>query len=349
MSDVNSASASISVIVVTYEHPEEVCQCLMALRSQTVPYELIVIDNSVKSDVGRLVAKEFPEARLYREGINDGYAGGNNRGLAYATGDIILVLNPDTIAESDAIERMRETLKRHPGSLVTAKLIGSDGKINALGNQMHFSGLVTCRELGQDPGRWHGDVPVFLASGAAIMAARSTWEALEGFDETYFLYMEDADLSLRARIMGHTIYCAADAQIIHRYSLNMTPEKFYWLTRNRWITLQKIFTRETLLQRKAGIRLTENLIWLYAASRGLPYLKALGQAKVWVKEHHDLIERSHRAVQMTRVLTDAELWPSLTQRLPYDQLVPQSWMRPIIENWTDSLFRRASRKDEQAA
>ncbi len=337
----------VSVVVVTYENPEEVRECLLALQQQTLDYELIVIDNSISNEVARLVSREFASARLYREGINDGYAGGNNRGLAYAHGQSILVLNPDTVPAPTALEAMLETLHRHPGSLVTAKLIGGDGRVNACGNQMHVSGLVTCQGLGDDPKSWVGDREVFLASGAAIMSDRETWQSLGGFDEAYFLYMEDADLSLRARLAGRTVWCACDSQIVHRYALKMTADKFYWLYRNRKITMQKIFQPETLRNRWGAIAVTEGLIGLFAISKGPRYVRSLWKARRWLRIHHGYVLRQQQTIQHRRVIADDVLNAWLIHPLPYDQLVGNVRLRRLLQVVTGLFFRWALDRSEQ--
>lgn len=337
----------VSVVVVTYENAEEVRECLLALQQQTIDHELIVIDNSISNDVAGLVSREFSHARLYREGINDGYAGGNNRGLAYAHGQSILVLNPDTVPAPTACEGMLETLHRHPGSLVTAKLIGGDGRVNACGNQMHVSGLVTCQGLGDDPKSWVGEHEVFLASGAAVMSDRETWQSLGGFDEAYFLYMEDADLSLRARLAGRAVWCACDAEIVHRYALKMTADKFYWLYRNRKMTMQKIFQPETLRRRWAAMALTEGLIGLFAFIKGPRYVRALWKARRWIRLHQGYVLRQRQAIQRRRVIPDDVLNAWLVRQLPYDQLVSNVRLRRLIMAITGSVFRWTLDHSEQ--
>ncbi len=340
---------AVSVVVVAYERPDEVAACLKALSAQTVAHEVIVVDNSASDSVVEMVTRDFPPVRYLREGQNDGYAGGNNRGLAVARGQQILVLNPDTLPTPDALQRMLETLARHPGSLVTAKLIGSDGRVNAVGNQMHFSGLVTCCGLGDDPACWVGDVPVFLTSGAAVLADRETWTTLKGFDPDFFLYMEDADLSLRARLMGREIWCAADAEILHRYALNMTPEKFSWLCRNRWFTVAKNFSSHTIRQRALGLIVTELLVLGYAMMHGPRYVSATGRAlwAVWVRR--GVLHQQRQVIQRSRTVSDQELDPWLSHGLPYGQLVAKPWLQHLLAGVTHPILRWMGRNRGEVA
>ncbi len=334
------ASPGLSVVVVAYERPDEVTACLKALSEQTVAHEVILVDNSASDKVAAMVRADFADVRYLREGINDGYAGGNNRGLALARGERVLVLNPDTMPFPQALERMLETLARHPGSIVTAKLIGSDGKLNAVGNRMHFSGVVTCNGLGDEVSQWAGDVPVLLASGAAVLADRETWDALDGFDSDFFLYMEDADLSLRARLLDREIWCAADAEIGHRYALSMRPEKFYWLCRNRWFTLLKTFEAKTLRSRLTGLMLTEGLVLGYAFSKGPSYLWAWIRAWRGVWRARGSIRRKRLAIQRTRLVSDGVFAREFSRRLPYAQLVNRQWVLSLIDALTNTLSRR---------
>lgn len=321
MSDGSGERPRLSVVIVAYEDAEEISACLQSLeRNGIEDGEVIVIDNSPSNRVARMIARQFPRVRLYREGFNDGYAGGNNRGLAYARGHYVLVLNPDTRVERNALQELIACLERHPGDLVTAKLLGPDGRVNACGNEMHRTGITTCRGFGDAPEAWVGDVEVPLVSGAAVLAHRETWEALEGFDDRYFLYMEDADLSLRARFLGRKVWCAADAVVWHDYALNLTPDKYYFLVRNRWITIVKHWSAKVLFQRLAFMVMVEALTWIFALIKGPRFVWSHGRAYQWLwNNRRDLRTERIRSRQVQRV-GEETVWVWLDGKLPFGQL-----------------------------
>lgn len=108
--------------------------------------------------------------------------------------------------------------------------------VNACGNEMHYTGITSCRGLGMPTEAFTGLHEVPLVSGAAFIARRGLLNNLGQFDELFFMYHEDTDVSLRARSRGHRILCAASAVVTHHYELQMSPTKFYYLERNRLLT-----------------------------------------------------------------------------------------------------------------
>lgn len=321
MNRVPGACPLLSVVIVAYEHADEVRTCLQSLEQGGIDdLEILVIDNSPSSSVVGMIPQEYADVQFYREGFNDGYAGGNNRGLAYARGKYVLVLNPDTIVEQNALRELVHCVERHPGDLVTAKLLGGDGRINACGNEMHPTGITTCRGLGDAPEMWRGDVEVPLVSGAAVLAGRETWELLEGFDERYFLYMEDADLSLRARFLGRKVWCAADAVIFHNYALNLTPDKYYFLVRNRWMTIVKHWSAKALVQRLALMVAVEELTWIFALVKGPQFLSSEWRAYHWLWKNRRYLLEERAKARLIHTVREEEVWAWLDGGLPFAQL-----------------------------
>ncbi len=331
--------AKISIVIVSYQSQPDLEICLPSLFAQTfTDIEVIVVDNYQDSKLEAWLQAQYPQISYFKN-QNTGYAGGNNLGALRANGDYLLLLNPDTHLDPDALQQLYNAACGFPKGLITAKLLSSDGTINALGNEMHYTGLTTCKALGEDSEEYHGIFEVPLLSGAALMVSKTIFETLGGFDETYFMYLEDTDFSLRARLQGYTLLCVADAKITHFYKLGMNSKKFYYLERNRLLTLFKIYTSSTLRQISWGLFLTELATWLYAFLKGWMYLKARwqGYAWLWQERHHWKAQR--KMIQQQRLEPDSAILADSLTTMPYDQLIANARLAQWLNRLTGPLYR----------
>ena len=121
----------LSVIIVSYNTRELLRECLLSLReSVSLELEVIVVDNASSDGSAELVRGGFPEARLLAQSVNAWYCGGNNIGIAAATADYALLLNPDTVVAPDALALMLRFLRENADySGVTAQLHYPDGAL----------------------------------------------------------------------------------------------------------------------------------------------------------------------------------------------------------------------------
>jgi GT2 family glycosyltransferase len=331
----------VSIVIVAFNSKADLERCLPTLATQDVEHEIILVDNCSTDGTFEWLQRSYPQVRVMALGGNLGYAAGNNHGIQAARGRYVLVLNPDTMVHPEAITELVRVAESCPRAFVTAKLIQPDGSLNACGNQMHYTGITTCTGRGQNPVEYRGVRPSFLLSGAAILAPKVAWLDVGAFDEHFFLYMEDADLSLRAQLKGYTLLCAANAVMTHRYSLNMSARKFYYLERNRLLTLVKIYDSRTLRKMALGLFLTELATWAYALFKGRPYLVARWRGYIWLWQHRQIWWQARRQVQATRQISDARLVSQMTESLPYQQLIGWPWVTHVLRQVTTPFYRLA--------
>ena len=312
----------VTVVIVSHNSRGHLAQCLPAVLEQGIAdLEVIVVDCASDDDTISWVRGRYPDVHVLEAGDNLGYAGGNNLGIRNAQGRYVLVLNPDTVPLAGSMSEMLRVVRERPGALVMAKLVQPDGTVNTCGNDMHFTGIVTCTGLGDDPASYRGVRQVFLASGAAVVASRALWTELGGFCESMFMYGEDADLSLRARVLGCDVLCAADAVIEHDYALRMTPRKFYLLERGRLLTIARIYEGRTLARASVALGLMECATWAYAIGGGPRYLGARAQALWWMAQHVPEWSMERRWIQNSRRVPDDSLLPGMVGALPFGQLM----------------------------
>ena len=333
----------LSVVIVNFHSRTDLERCLPSIARQGVErVEVIVVDNAPGDGSAAWLEREHPGVIVIANGANTGYAGGSNLGLRHASGEHVLVLNPDTELHARALHTLLQALHEHPDALITPKLLAPDGSVNACGNQMHPTGITTCRGLGAPAAAYAGTHAVPLISGAAFVARRATLLALAGFDERFFMYLEDADLSLRARAQGHALLCAADAVVTHHYELAMSAAKLFHLERNRWLMLLKNYERGTLWRLAPALALTEVATWAFALTRGPAYVGARLRAYGWLWRERRAWRVARAETQAARRLSDAVLLADAPTALPFEQLVSSPRLARALDTLTTPLYRLVS-------
>jgi GT2 family glycosyltransferase len=227
---------------------------------------------------------------------------------------------------------MKRVLDDEPGeALVTPKIVlGSDpSRVNAIGNDVHLSYVAWCHGLGTPAVDWTGVTEVAAISGAAFMAHRGLLDRLGGLEEQFFMYMEDVDLSLRARNSGARCLVACDAVSSHGWSLALTPDKFRLLERNR----RAVWNRFPVVTRGSRLVLAqaEAMAWAWATIRGPRFLKAKRQA------HRDPLILDAQPIEAGTIL------PWLSRRHPYDVLFPGSRLVGRAGGLVDAMANRWAR------
>lgn len=312
----------ISIVIVAYKSFQDLKRCLPSIhfsKSEHTPFEIIIVDNYGLDGIGSWLSEYNPTIRYIFNETNTGYSGGNNIGIGQAAGQWTLLLNPDTELLPGCLDQLLITAQANPTALINPKLINPDGTINACGNQMHFTGITTCRGL-NSPSEWYQELEqIPLLSGAAILSPTYILKQLGGFDEQYFMYFEDTDLSLRARLLGYELLCDSQATVVHYYKLGMTASKFYYLERNRLFTLLKVFSGRTLRKTAAALLLTEILTWGYSL-RGWSYFGTRFKSYYWIWKNRRRLNASRQVVQKTRLVSDKTLLNDSATNLPFSQL-----------------------------
>ncbi|HEV7215421.1 MAG TPA: glycosyltransferase family 2 protein, partial [Chloroflexota bacterium] len=234
-------------------------------------------------------------------------------------GEYVLILNPDVLLQPQFLQNMADELAALPlMALVTATLLQPDGRVNALGNAITYTGITTCRHLGDRtyPSELYRAPAI---SGAAFATRRRDFELLGGFDEEFFLYLEDTDLSLRALLHGGGCWCTGKAVAVHDYHWRFTPSKQAELETNRLQLVLKVYQGRTLLALAPGLALIEVCTLAYALLRGPAYLRVkLASYGAIVRRRHGLLRRRRR-LQNSRVVGDGDVLGWCTWRLPLRQ------------------------------
>lgn len=223
----------ISVIVVSFNTRDILRACLQRLFGVTegLRLQVIVVDNASRDASADMVAQEFPDICLIRSGINLGFAAANNQAFLQARGDYVLLLNPDALLESEALQRALAHMEADPAiGMGGGLLLGRDGKRepsarlfpSLLNEVLVLSGLSAkyskSRFFGRFDRTWDDSgqaTAVDWVPGAFALMRREALEQVGPFDERFFLYCEEVDLCRRFHARGWTIMYWPDVVIRH--------------------------------------------------------------------------------------------------------------------------------------
>jgi GT2 family glycosyltransferase len=277
-SDPGTASILVSAVVLTFQRQDLLPACLDsigdALAEVSGPTEIVVVDNGSPGNAATpSIAQTCAEARIVTLPTNRGYAGGLNAGLEVAAGEWILTIGDDATVERGAISAMVSagSTAGDVGS-VAAKMVFADrsrgGVINSAGLEIDRLGIAIDRLLGapEDAGETE-TTEVFGTSGGGALYRRAMLEDVGGFDATFGIYLEDADLAWRARIGGWRCLYEPAAVVVHHHSAtthHRSDYKYFHVGRNRVRMLAKNATPRHLLRYAPLILLYDLLYVAYA-------------------------------------------------------------------------------------
>lgn len=313
----------VSIIIVNYNGGELLERCICSLRQDAIQdYEIILMDNASTDGSVEAVAQTFPDIRLIWSERNLGFGAGNNLAARQARGDYLAFLNPDTVVEPGWLDALVAALERDPRiGLATSQilLLDAPGTINTCGNDVHYTGLTLCRNAGMDRAALVEPAEVNAISGAACVIRRSLFETLRGFDDTFFLYMEDTDLSWRVRLAGYQCVCVPASVVYHDYTLHFGPHKTFYQERNRYLMLLKSLQWPTLLILSPALILAEAVTWGFVLLRERQHFANKLRAYAWIASYWNAIMHRRRETLALRRVRDRELIAGCTYRLAYEQ------------------------------
>ncbi|WP_400077790.1 glycosyltransferase family 2 protein [Winogradskyella sp. R77965] len=215
----------LSVVILNYNVRYFLELCLKSVEKaiETIDAEIIVIDNNSPDDSCKMISELFPSVKLIENKENLGFSKGNNIGVAHTKGEYLCILNPDTVVAEDTFTKLIAfaATKENVG-IVGCELIDGKGEFLPESKRNIPSPEVSLKKiLGNDKDYYanqlaidsKGKVEVLV--GAFMFLKKEVYEAVNGFDEDYFMYGEDIDLSYKVLKAGYDNYYFGETTVIH--------------------------------------------------------------------------------------------------------------------------------------
>lgn len=236
----------LSVIIVSRNVSPLLDRCLISVKKQELwarrSMEILVVDNASHDGSLAMVKRKHPQVRLIANAENRGFAAAANQGLTLARGKFLAVLNSDTEVSAGAFDILVDYARRNPhAGIIGPQVLGLDGSIQPTRRDLpNFTNILFARKsplhrflpshplarrylmADGDPGQIQ-QVPAL--AGVCLLLSRVLWDRIGGFDEGFFMYLEDIDLCLRAWQAGWTVDYVPQARVRHWWGASACQER----------------------------------------------------------------------------------------------------------------------------
>ncbi len=226
--------------------------CRDSLRAQDYPAELMniyIVDNASTPETLEYLKTNYPEARILTR-PDGNYAAANNLGLNQATSDgceYLVTVNMDTETAPNWLSELVKALDRNSEAAIAQSKIllfprpeeaRENPRVNSLGNIIHFLGFGFTSGYGETDGEITGYPEIKgYASGCSFIIRAEVFKKIGGYMEEFYMYHDDLELSLKVRLAGYKIVLAPQSIIFHKYEFSRSVRMFYYMERNRYLTL----------------------------------------------------------------------------------------------------------------
>ncbi len=236
----------VTLVIPTLFGGESLTRCVAALRAQTfTDFETVIVDNS-----GQDVTARVPEAqtvRVMKNATNVGYGAAINQAIRGSEAEFVAALNDDAYPSPDWLRSLVAACEEDERAGMCAsriRLASDPNRLDSAGLSIYGDGTTKQRGHRSEAENYDGPEEVLLPSGCAALFRRAMLRDVGGFDEDYFLYAEESDLGLRARLRGWSCVYVPGAVVDHDYSASSgraSRMKAFYVERNRLYTVVKNF------------------------------------------------------------------------------------------------------------
>ncbi len=205
----------LSAVIVNYNSGENLLKCVEEILDGV--NEIIIVDNASSDKSVEKVSELYPLLKIIKNERNEGFSKGANRGILEARNDFILIMNPDVFINKTSIHQLLKCLLHEPSiGMVAPKLLSDNGKIElSYGNDPSLLNEFIQKIKSRLRVSGNKEKNVDWVSGACFIARKRALLDAGLFDENFFLYFEDADLSRRMRKRGWIVKYIPSASAIH--------------------------------------------------------------------------------------------------------------------------------------
>lgn len=326
---------NVAVVIPNWNGAKMLPACLESLEKQTHKPLVIVVDNGSVDDSLQVVSK-FSKVELVQLSENTGFAGGVNRGIEHALRstdiEFVALLNNDAVADSRWLAELVHSFSQHPDAgIVTSKILLADKEhIDSTGDFLTSWLLPFPRGREEVDMNQYAEGTITSASGGASLYRRTLFERIGLFDEDFFAYYEDVDVSLRAQLAGYKVYFNPRAIVYHAQGSTSARIKgftTYHTIKNLPLLWLKNVPRAFLWRSLPRFYLAYSFFIVRALSRGhvVPTIKGM-----WMSLRLSPSKmRQRRSTMKTRLLDNA----SFAQLFIYDLPPNAHTLRRLRSLW----------------
>jgi len=226
----------LSIIIVNYNGEKYLENCIQSILKKCIDidYEIIVVDNNSTDNSKEILRTNFPNIKLIKNKINQGFAKGNNIGVNHSTGEYILLLNNDTLL-LDNLKPAIELLRNNQDiGIIGIKMLDGQNKFTASFGKFpkppNFLKLKTLQidlsEINQEISNSQTEyIDVDWISGAFLLTTKEIWNQVNGLDESYFMYVEDVDFNKKVQALDKKSVFIPSLRFTHYVGFNKNREK----------------------------------------------------------------------------------------------------------------------------
>lgn len=326
----------IGIVLVNYKNYAEkyLSECRESLKKQTYPsflFETYVVDNFSSEESRNYLKEKFPEAKILPR--KDGnYSAANNLGAKEAIKngcDYIVVANMDTkFSENWLLELVKGLEKDDKIGIAQSKILlypqnkeeWKNPKINSLGNIIHFLGFGFTSGYGQKDREILGNPEILYASGCSFIIKKEVFEKIGGYNEEYYMYHDDLELSWKAKLAGYKIVLAPKSVVYHKYEFSRSVKMIYFMERNRYLAMFHFYKLATVILIFPFILLLFLAMLAYSVVNGWfgQYLKVCAyflNPKSWLK-----IIKQRKFIKSLRLKKDREIIKDFSGRIDFQEI-----------------------------
>jgi len=343
-----SENPLVSVIVLNYNAGKLLLNCIESIKKSAYKnLEIIVVDN-ISTDKSQKICKEkYPDIKLIQNDENFGYCEGNNIGIREAEGDYIIILNPDTIVESNWIEELISAYNKFGEGLYQPKHLSLNEKTvyMSAGNMLNIFGFGYAREKGnKDENQFNKIEEISYASGTCLFTSSNVLKKVGLFDPFIFLYHDDLDLGWRASQLGIKSYYVPTSIIYHAesYSLKWNAEKFYWLERNRKYCILTHYSKQTYSKIFPKLLVVDFFVWIFYLTKG--FLGSKIRAELDIIKNRKAIKIKYDELESKKIVSDKELITKFSDSLH----VPSNVTGKNTNSAFNSVIQRLSKSAKKS-
>ena len=340
----SNLSDLVSIVVLNYNAGDLLLDCISSIfESNYKNFEIILVDNVSKDQSHKKCKEKFPNITLIENSQNLGYCEGNNVGLRKATGEFVVVLNPDTIVDPNWLDELLEAYKKNGDGLYQPKFLATNdhSMLLSTGQMIQIFGFGYSRSKGDtDIKSFEKLEQIDYASGTCLFTSTLLLKKIGFFDSFLFAFHDDLELSWRAAIMKISSFYVPKSIVYHPregYSFKWNPIKFKLMERNRKYCLLTLYNRSTFIKMLPALLVIDIAVFIYYMTRGIGRMKILADWELL--KNIKIINQKYRSNQKIKEVNDYELIKQFKNEILIPSWIINKKLNSFFNNFLNSLAK----------